>query len=203
MKRKRIVLVLLIVLIVFLGFWFGKGIFKKDLKPQDEIKVIKEIKDYNYQLTDNKTPLFADLFKELISVLKKEEKDNEEYAVLVSKLFVADFFDLKSKFSKDDIGGGQFVHSSLKDNFLLQAGETFYKYVQNNFYGDRKQELPEVKKIEVSKVEVIEYTYNDYLEENAYQVNLNWEYTKELGYQTTARVILVPEGKKISIAEFE
>ena len=203
MKIKKIIVILLIILTIFLGFWFGKKFFKEEIRPQDEVKVIKEIKDYNYQLTDNKTLLFTNLFKELIVVLKEEKIDNEQYASLVSKLFIADFFDLNSKLSKDDIGGIQFVHSAIKENFLLNANETFYKYVKNNFYGDRKQELPEVKKIDVSKVDIIEYTYNDYKEPNAYQVNLNWEYTKELGYQTKAKIILVFEDKKLSIAEFE
>ena len=36
---------------------------------------------------------------------------------------------------------------------------------------------------------------------NAYEVTLTWEYNKDLGYETTTKIILVHENNKLSIVE--
>ena len=54
-------------------------------------------------MTENHTDYYKDLFKELKDLLSKEDYSDSKYAELVSKLFVADFYDLNSKLNKNDI----------------------------------------------------------------------------------------------------
>ena len=68
--------------------------------------------------------------------------------------------------------------------------ETLYKYVESNIDGKRTQELPIVKEIKVDNVFETKYTYND-TEYDAYLVNANWTYEKDLGYQTSSKLTVI------------
>ena len=68
--------------------------------------------------------------------------------------------------------------------------ETLYKYVESNIDGKRTQELPIVKEIKVDNVFETKYTYND-KEYDAYLVNANWTYEKDLGYQTSSKLTVI------------
>ena len=46
-------------------------------------------------------------------------------------MFVYDFFSLEDKAAKTDVGGVEFVHPSAIANFLLNAEDTYYKYVES------------------------------------------------------------------------
>ncbi len=197
---KRLLIILLIVVLFALCIIYLINNFTVKKPVNKEAKIIDEIKDYGYVLEDNETNLYKDLFKQLNTVLSKDEIDYEEYAVLASKLYVADFYNLDNKTTKNDVGGSQFIYSSALDNFLLKAKDTLYKNVQSNIYGDRKQELPVVKSIEEVSVEKTTYTINKE-EKEAYQVVLNWEYEKDLGYDDEKTIILAKEDKKLGIVE--
>jgi len=133
-------------------------------------------------------------------VLQEDKIDYEEYAELVSKLYVADFYNLENKITKNDVGGTQFIHSSAVDNFLVKAKDTMYKNIESNVYGDRKQELPVVSEIDVDEVDEIKFKLNNETAD-AYKVTLSWEYQKDLGYDSEKEIILVKEDKKLSIVE--
>ena len=200
-KSTKIALVVALVAILFgLGIYYIINNFTARKPINTKVKVIDKIKEFNYELEENETKLYKKYFKELTSVLQKEEIDYEEYAELVSKLYVADFYNLENKITKNDVGGIQFIHSSAVDNFLVKAKDTMYKNIESNVYGDRKQELPVVSEIDVDEVDEIKFKLNNETAD-AYKVTLSWEYQKDLGYDSEKEIILVKEDKKLSIVE--
>ena len=126
------------------------------------------------------------------------------FVFIISKLFILDFYTLADKITKNDIGGTMFVHTTCKDNFILKAKDTIYKYIENNIYGDRTQKLPTVMTLEVTNVISKPFTYlTNKKDNNAYEVTLVWTYDEDMGYQTETKIILVHEGKKLSIVQMD
>lgn len=197
MKKLIIILVVLIAL-AGIGFYLINN-FKAKGKAT-KVKIIDEIKEYGYTLDDNESQLYKDLFKQLSRTLSKNSVDDKEYAELVSKLFVADFYNLDNKITKNDVGGTQFIYSKALDNFVLKAKDTFYKGLESNVYGDRRQKLPVVDEINLDEVESTEFKLND-SNVDAYSVTLKWKYRKDLGYETKKEFVLVHEDKKLSIVQ--
>ena len=108
--------------------------------------------------------------------------------------------------SKNDVGGVQFVYKNYKATFIDKARDQFYKYLKNNLDGKRNQELPEVSEIKVESVEAVsassELTTDEFKSiDEAYKVNLSWDYKSDLGYQKSATVIVVKDDNKFSVAK--
>ena len=180
-----LLLVIALVIVIAINFW-----------PQEqkvkEVKVLKSIDEYGYELKDNKTKKYKQLFKELEDILRADTVDEEAYAKKIAEMFVYDFFSLEDKAAKTDVGGVEFVHPNAVANFLFNAEDTYYKYVESNIYGERKQELPAVETVTVDSIEKSEFAWNNTMHE-AYEVKLSWTYTNEkfADYQKTALVILI------------
>lgn len=205
MKLKRKVKVwIAIVLCALLGtvsIFLAIRLMSKDTPTAPVVKVINRIEEYGYELKDNETKEYKKIFEQLKDTLNKEEVDEEAYVSLIAKMFVIDFYSLKEKLAKTDIGGVDFVHKDAYDDFVENAMDTLYKYVESNLYGDRKQELPKVKNIEVNSVEKTSFTYHDKKDNNAYQVKLSWTYDQELGYQKEATLTFVHVDKVLALVE--
>ena len=199
--RRAILVVLIIILICCCAFVLKNAFTKKEVIP--EVTVESHIDDYGYVLNSNETDLYKKYFKELESVLNEEEVEEEKYVSLLTKLFIADFYNLDNKLTKKDIGGAQFVHSSIRDNFQLKAENKLYQYIESNIYNDRNQELPIVKEVESTEIEIDSYKYDDTVDKNAYFVTATWSYEKDLGYETTKVFIFVHEDNKLSLVEME
>jgi len=197
---KILIISLAIILILILCAWYLVNNFTDKGKNKRTKKVIDEIKEYGYTLDENETKLYKSLFKSLSKTLNKDKLDEKEYAELVTKLFVADFYNLDNKITKNDIGGTQFIHSEAVDNFVLKAKNTFYKGIKSNVYGDRNQQLPIVEKITLDEINDISFTKGEE-EVDAYSVILNWEYKDDLEYEDEKEFILIKEDKKLSIVE--
>ncbi len=198
--EKTLIIILISLLIVTVGYLLFNFVFTKSDSKQ-EITLESKIEDYNYTLYTNATKLYRDLFFELKDILKEDEVNKELYAELISKLFIVDFYTLENKLTKNDVGGSQLIYEEIRDNFVLKASDTLYKYVENNLYGNRTQELPNVKSIEVINIENISFEYNDKIDEYAYKVKLSWEYHQDLGYQNEAIVIIINQEEKLEIVE--
>ena len=109
---------------------------------------------------------------------------------------------LNDKLANTDVGGIDFVHANAKTNFLEKAEDTVYKYVENDIYGNRDQQLPEVTEVTVEKVENIEYTIGtDFTDDSAYQVEVSLKYKEDMDYPTKATLIFVHEDNKLSLVE--
>ena len=198
-SRKIIISLIVIILIAIIGLIVYKTVFNNS---QEEVKIIKRIKDYDYNLKENETELYKTEFNELDKILSKKNVDYEEYAKSIAKLFIIDFYTLNNKLSKNDIGGTEFIKEDMRDNFIEEARSTFYKYVE--VIDGRTQELPEVSSITDVSVEKTEFKYSDKtIDENAYKVSISWDYVEDLGYEKEASMIIVKQDKKLYIVEMD
>ena len=169
-KKKPKIIITLVALLLIAALAVVLVIsFKPKQTKVKEVKVLKSIDEYGYQLKDNKTKKYKDMFKELEDILRADTVDEEAYAKKIAEMFVYDFFSLEDKAAKTDVGGVDFVHPNAVANFLFNAEDTYYKYVESNIYGERKQELPAVDTVTAS-------TYTN---------------EKFADYQKTALVILI------------
>lgn len=195
-KRNRLLFVVFVVAAVLFMY------YRNNLDNYD-IKVVSKIDDYNYNLDSNETRIYKKYFKELKNILDEEKKDEEEYAKLISKLFVIDFYTLTNKITNQDVGGLQFIHSGIRDNFYSKAVNTIYKYIKSNLYKNRHQLLPEVKDVEIKEIESIKYNENEFNDDTAYLVKLKINYIRNLDYPDELIIRIIHEDNKLSIIEVE
>ncbi len=203
---KKKITIFAIILIVIVALVIGVIMFlTKDKKEDNTIKVetADKIEGYDYTLRSDATKYYKSLFKELKEVLEAEDIDEAKYADAVSKLFVADFFNLDNKMSKNDIGGLQFVYKDFRTDFEKLAGNSMYKSVESNVYGDREQTLPVVTKVSTEASTTEAFKYGDNTDENAYKINFDIEYEEDLGYQNSGTLILIHNDNKLEVAAME
>ncbi len=203
-KRKvkfgRIIILLLLLTVVVVGGFFAYQKLNVKETPIKKIKSISTIDNYEYSLKENATSYFKELFKNLEKTLNEKEIDEEEYMTLISKMFVADFFNLDNKVNKNDVGGKQFVYKNYRSDFEKYAMDTMYKTVESNVYGNRNQDLPIVTDVEVQKIKNEPYKYGDSTDNNAYVVNFKITYKEDLGYQDSGSLIIIHNDKKLEVA---
>lgn len=169
---------------------------------EPENKKISSIELYGYTLSKSDTKLYKDNFKELESILNKDSIDYTEYAKSISKLFVIDVFTLNNKLSSTDIGGLEFVHKDLKENFKENLGATLYKNIEINLDGKRTQDLMKVSSVTVDNVFETVYKYNE-KDYKAYLVTLSWEYTKSNDYQKSIKLTIINDNDKLYVVKGE
>ena len=200
LKKKVVILIILIVILVLLigGFLLYKFVFTKE---ENHAKVVNEIPEYGYTLEEDQPKIYKELFKELAKVLKEENVDTEKYASIAGQMLAIDFYNLDNKVSKNDVGGTEFIKDNYIDNFVLEASDTVYKYIEQNLYGKRKQELPIVTSSSVKDIEKGSYTYANKTDDNAYKVTVNLEYKKDLGYPKEVVVKFLHNGKRLEAYE--
>lgn len=202
-KVKRNILILLIIISLCIIIFGVLNFINNSKQNTKEVKIVNTIKEYGYNLKDNKSKKYQDMFKELKTILEKDEVDEEEYVKQISKMFIYDFYTLNDKSTKTDVGGVDFVYQSFQNNFLTNAESTYYKYVESNIYKQRTQKLPTVSKINIETIDKTSYEYEDKTDDDAYQVEVNWSYTSDeySDYQKEATLIFVHEGKRLSLVE--
>ena len=196
-NKKLIFIIAVLFIILFLYFSVKNSFSSKSV----EVKKIDSISNYNYILHSNQSDIYKMEFKKLKEILEKPDVNTVEYEREVSKLFVIDFFTLDDKITNTDIGGLDFIHENMKSEFIKKARNTIYRNVQNNIYGDRKQELPLVKDVKITREQTIKYEKDNIKDENAYQVELDIEYEKDLKYKSSVVLTLIHENEKIYIVE--
>ena len=199
--RKVKIAVEILLFIVFVIVVGVKVYFDFFDKPEAVVVTEKKsISEYGYKLEDRDTELYEKYYEELEEVLTKDEIDYDKYAELIAKLFIIDYYTLDNKLTSTDIGGLDFIHPDLFENFKINAGDTVYKYVENNLYSDRKQELPTVTSIEVVEQRDNKYTYNKE-EYDSYEFDLKWEYDKDLDYQDTMTITVIKVENKLYVVK--
>lgn len=210
-KRKPItkILLVLVLILVLLG---GFIVYDKFIKPsKNKNKVVDSIKneDVDYIVNDNDTKLFKENFNELKKILNAKEVDNKKYAETITKLFVIDFFTLSNKTSKNDVGGVQFVYGNYKKDFIDGARDTLYKQVHSTVTDDKSNsDLPTVVKVKIDDIDEISpasmFSGLGFTEDQVgYMVNISWEYKNKDNFQNNATIIVVPDGKKLSIGRMQ
>lgn len=199
-KGRGVIVIFIIVGIILFGY-LGYRV-KNDFFKGSERKKLDSIELYGYTLSKNDTEIYKTYFKELSKVLNEKTIDYTEYAKLISKLFVIDLYTLDNKLASTDIGGLEFLHKDLKDNFKENMGSTLYNFVESNIDGKRTQELPIVKDVNVSDVFETKYTYNK-TEYNAYIVSTDITYEKDLGYPKSMKLTIIKDNNILYIVKGE
>ncbi|MCI7559363.1 MAG: hypothetical protein MSS76_04525 [Clostridium sp.] len=199
-KGRGVIVIFIIVGIILFGY-LGYRV-KNDFFKGSERKKLDSIELYGYTLSKNDTEIYKTYFKELSKVLNEKTIDYTEYAKLISKLFVIDLYTLDNKLASTDIGGLEFLHKYLKDNFKENMGSTLYNFVESNIDGKRTQELPIVKDVNVSDVFETKYTYNK-TEYDAYIVSTDITYEKELGYPKSMKLTIIKDNNILYIVKGE
>lgn len=189
MKKNKAV----IILFIFTFFVLVIPIIFKlflDFNNSNIEKEISHIDYYGYSLTTNDTKLYKDTYDELADVLNEDIVDYEEYAKLISKLFVIDVFTLNNKASSTDIGGLEFVHNDLKDNFKENMGANLYSSVLSNISGTREQKLPVVSAVNITNIVKGKYEYYG-VSYDSYVVDCGILYEEDMGYQNKITLTLI------------
>lgn len=199
-KGRGVIVIFIIVGIILFGY-LGYRV-KNDFFKGSERKKLDSIELYGYTLSKNDTEIYKTYFKELSKVLNEKTIDYTEYAKLISKLFVIDLYTLDNKLASTDIGGLEFLHKDLKDNFKENMGSTLYNFVESNIDGKRTQELPIVKDVNVSDVFETKYTYNK-TEYDAYIVSTDIIYEKDLGYPKSMKLTIIKDNNILYIVKGE
>lgn len=201
-KRKKIIIISLICILLIVISLIIYLIQNKDVsrKLTKEKEVVSKIDKFDYYLESNASKYYKETYKELESILSKEEVDYLEYSKLVSKLFLADVFTLDNKNISSDIGGIQFIYPNFENDFRKIVQTTLYSSIETNFDGNRSQELPIVANIDVINVEEGTFNYNS-TNITSYNVDANVTYEKDLGYQTKFSLVLIKEKEKLYIAK--
>lgn len=197
---KRVAILIILLLLIIAGIVLAVNKLTKKETKTKEIQEVASIDAYGYTLKDNATAYYKKLFKELEKTLNADKVDEGKYSELVAQMFIADFFNLDNKISKNDVGGKQFVYADYQSDFEKFAMDSMYKSVESDVYNDRNQELPIVSNVEVTKVGNQNYTYGENSDDNAYVYNFKIEYKDDLGYQTEGSLILIHNGQKIEVA---
>lgn len=196
---KKVIIILLILIVLGVGGFFGYRYFKPENKPINTKKVYTDsIKGYDYKLEKRDSKLYKEKYAELKKVLESKTIDYEEYAKLLAQLYIIDLYTIDNKVNTYDVGGSEFIYPDALENYELKVKDTIYRYMEDNSYGKRKQELPSVDSIKVESIK--ETTFELKGEEGkesksleGYEVKLSWSYEKDLGYDEKATVILVKD----------
>lgn len=203
-KKKNYKKIILIICFILFIYFIGGIVFcvlKKNISTT-KVKVDTgvSIKGFEYILYKSHPQLYKDEFKVLKSNLEKKTINYDEYAKSISKMFLIDLYNINNKKNMYDVGGVVFVYPDARDNYKLNVINTLYKYVKNNNDGKRKQELPEVKSVEIINLEDNKYTIDED-EYDGYKLNLHIEYVKDLGYDKDAEIIIIKQDKYLYIVE--
>ena len=200
--KKRILLFILIIILVYA---LGGVVYYKFNKEKDEPEVIKvsnldTIKGYDYTLNTNDTEYYKELFNKLKEVLEEKDVNDEEYAKLVSQMFICDLYSLDNKVNKYDVGGVRFLEKGFISNYKLNVQNTIYKYLEDNSNGNRDQKLPLVNEVKVLNTEKTNYKIGDN-SYSGYKITLEWTYKEDLGYDSKGVVTLIKNGNNYYVVQ--
>lgn len=201
MKRRNIVIIIVVLIVIVASCAVTYGFTIANKKPEEAKVVVTEldnIEEYGYKLEDRDTILYKENFKSLRELLKSDEVSFEEYAKLISKLYIIDLYTIDNKVNQYDVGGMEFVDPGAKDNFDLKVKDTIYKYVEDNTYGKRNQDLPIVKSVNVDGIEAEKQKVGEQ-EFEGFSVKISWDYEKDLGYDKNAVLKLIKKDKLLYV----
>ena len=203
-RKKRVIIVLILLVIIAIGSVFVyKNFFKKSNINAVEVKVLDSIDEYGYSLRETDSELYKEEYQKLKDILLAEKIDEKEYATQVAKMFVIDLYSMSTKINKYDIGGSEFYYNEKKKMYETKVMDTLYSTLQDDTYGDRKQELPLVKAINVESTEDTTYKL-DSKKVEAYLVKLTWEYETDMKYDNEGSIVIAQEdGIRWSVVDFQ
>lgn len=155
---------------------------------------INSINNYPYLVYKSDTKLFKTKYKELKKVLEASSINDMEYARLVGELFVIDFYTLDNKDGRSDVGGLQFIHKDIRDNFKIKAEDTLYKYLTT----DNNKKINTVTQIQTESITKERINFKGNTDFNGYKAIINIKNSNST-YQNKVRLELVHDGNLIEI----
>lgn len=203
-KNKILIIVAIILVAVAVSLILYKFVFNKgESRTRIEVKVLDSMEEYGYSLSDNDSKFYKEEYEKLKEILKENDVDQSKYVEQVAKMFVIDLYTIKTKINKYDIGGSDYFYRDKKGMYEQKVMDTLYSTLLDNTYGDRVQELPQVKSVEVLSNEGIIYTLGT-KNVDCYQVKMQWTYEKDLKYDNKASVVVCEEeGNRWSVVDFQ
>ncbi len=198
MRKKIFISLLLLIIIYGLGGIVYNNFFYSD---NNEIKNLDTIKNYPYTLKSNATEVFKKEYEILKKNLEKESIDEKAYAESLAKLFIIDLYTLNNKQSKYDVGGLEYVFPEGQDNYKIKVQDTLYKYIEENTK-NRKQVLPEIKKVSVVNTETSEFVYDE-KEYPGFKIEVTIDYVQDLEYDKNGVVHLIKKDGLYYVASKE
>lgn len=200
-RKSKKALITGFVILLIVGIVIGSVIYFVFFKSSGSKKsvVLKEIKDYGYTLEDRDTKLMASTFSELEDILSQDNVDYKKYAEALGKLFVIDLYTISNKLDTYDVGGCEYIHPDDLTEYKHNVTGTLYNYI--GYIDDREFKMPEVKTVEVDKIEETTFKYNED-EYDGYLLTISWDYVKDLGYDDKALVTIFKADKKLYIGDF-
>ena len=190
-KIKKILRIVMLILLVVIIIYALLIVLPKRKTNKKENEGADKVGIYTLYKRD------TDLYKENFNLLKEElngEKNKEKISEYIAKLFIIDFYTLSNKDYKEDVGGLQYVYPSSKDNFILNASNTMYKYLNT------LNEKPTVNKIDLNNIEKTTYKI-DNKEYEGYILDLSWEYEKDLEYDKKGLVTVILDNDNFYVVE--
>ena len=201
MKKKILVVLLVLIFLYCIGGVIYSVLISQKDNTDKTTNVLIKIDGYDYFIDEKReSSLYINEFKNLKENLESDEINIDDYIKCIAKLYIIDLYSLNSKNNKYDVTSTQYVNEQIRDNFKLKVSETIYKYIEDNSDNLRKQELPQVSEVVIKNVETVYYLLND-VEISAYKVNVEWLYEKDLGYDTSANLILINDNNMVSVLE--
>lgn len=205
-SKLKTFMIIFVILLILAGVGFGiyKSFGKEDKsKKAVVVKVLDSLDEYGYSLSDRDTKFYKSEFEKVKKILNESKVNEKEYATQLARLFAIDLYTLSSKVNKYDVGGSEFFYKDKVDMFSLKVMDTLYSTLADDTYGDRKQELPEVKSIDTVSVEETKYDVGE-IKKDGYLVKVKWDYVKDLGYDSEASIVVCPEdGVRWSVVDFQ
>ena len=190
-KIKKILRIVMLALLVVIIIYALLIVLPKNKTNRKENEGADKVSIYTLYKRD------TELYKENFNLLKEElndEKNKEKISEYIAKLFIIDFYTLSNKDYKEDVGGLQYVYPSSKDNFILNASNTMYKYLNT------LNEKPTVNKIDLNNIEKTTYKI-DNKEYEGYILDLSWEYEKDLEYDKKGLVTVILDNDNFYVVE--
>lgn len=123
-KQGKLIILGMVVIVSVITAFSMKPSPSKSYEPIEQTKVIK---DFNERVRTH------------------ENKASYEYAEIVARAFVADFYTLADKSGFADVGGLDYVTENAKSRFKSQASNDYYVYY--NEVLNKKEDLPEVSSV--------------------------------------------------------
>lgn len=199
-KKKIVIVMLIFIIILSIGGLFLYQFFKGIDTPETKVvEVLDTIKNYDYHLEDRDTEIYKDNFMKLKELLEKSATiDYRLYAEYLTNLFLIDLYTIDNKISKYDVGSLDFIYPNEQEKFQNKVMDTMYKLVLDNSTGTRKQELPVVTKVEITRIENTEYAKEE-TSLDGYLVEATITYQKDLGYDKNVSLTIVKEDNKLYV----
>ena len=207
-RKKGFIIALIILILLGVGGYFGYKYIDKKLHPTAiEVKELDKVEtkdyDYGYRLTDLDSKYYQEEFKKLKDILTQDEVNFDDYATQMAKCFAIDLYTMSTKLNKYDVGGQEFMYSEDQEDFGKYIINNTYDTMADNTFGDRKQDLPEVTKVDVQSTDKVKYLLGTE-KVDAYLVKMEITY-KGTKAKPSMSVVIVKEkdGKKLGIVDVQ